>query len=101
MRFLKFLTQSPDGLLHSVVDDAIAAMTQATTVEDGAIAFINSVPAMIQAAIDKATNGGATAAQLAPFVALNTDLTAKSDALQAALLANTPAAPPAGGSTGS
>ncbi len=95
MRFLRQFTQSPFGYLFAVLDDTIATMTAAETVEESAVAFINGVPALIQAAIDKAVAGGATAAQLAPLTQLNSDLTAKSDALRAALVANTPAAPPA------
>jgi hypothetical protein len=61
-------------------------------VEDSAVAFITGVPGLIQAAIDKATAGGATATQLAPFTDLTVQLQAKSDALQTALTANTPQA---------
>jgi len=93
MRFLKFLTQSPDGLLHTVLEDTIAAMTQASTVEDSAVLFITGVPALIATAVAEAQSNGATAAQLAPLTDLNVNLKAKSDALQAALVANTPSAP--------
>ncbi len=94
MRVLKFLVQSPDGLLHAVLDDTIAAMTAAETVEDAATAFIIGVPALISAAVTQALANGATAAQLAPLTDLNAQLKLKSDALQAAVVANTPAAPP-------
>jgi hypothetical protein len=61
MRFLTFLTQSPDGLLHSVLDDTIAAMTAAETVEDSATAFIGSVPGLIATAVASSIHNGATA----------------------------------------
>jgi hypothetical protein len=93
MRFLKYFVQSPDGLLFTPLDDAIASMTAAETVEDSAAVFINSVPGLITAAVAAATNNGATATQLAPLTQLAADLKTKSDALQAALVANTPAAP--------
>lgn len=76
----------------TVLDDTMAAMTQATTVQASAIVFISGVPGLIQAAIDKATLGGATAAQLAPFTDLAAQLKTESDALQTALTANTPQA---------
>jgi hypothetical protein len=98
MRFLRFFTQSPDGLLHTVLEDTIATMTDAETVMDAAVVFIDGVPAALQKAVDEALNGGATAAQIAPFVALNTEFTAKAAALKKAL---EPAAPPADGGTAS
>ncbi len=73
-----------------------ALVTQVTASEDviaSATLLINGIPVLLQAAIDKALAGGATAAQLAPLTALNTDLKAKSDALAAAVAANTDAAP--------
>lgn len=73
-----------------VIDAVISEMTNATTVEDSAIAFINGVPGMIAAAVAAALENGATAEQLQPVADLGTALQAKSDALQAALTANTP-----------
>jgi hypothetical protein len=78
-----------------VIDQVITDMTNATTVEDSAIAFINGVPQMIADAVAKAIENGATAEQLQPVSDVGTQLQAKSDALQAALTANTPAAPSA------
>jgi len=75
-----------------VIDQVITEMTNATTVEDSAIAFINSVPQMISGAVAKAIENGATAEQLQPVADVGTQLQAKSDALQAALTANTPQA---------
>lgn len=76
----------------AIVDDTIAEMTDCNTVLDSALVYINSVPAQTQAAIDKALAGGATAAQLEPFVQLAADQKAKSDAVKAALVVNTPSA---------
>ncbi len=76
----------------SVLDDTIAQIAAATTVEASATAFILGVPALIQTAVAEALANGATEAQLAPLTDLNAQLKAKSEALQAALTANTPQA---------
>lgn len=78
-----------------IVDDVISAVTAADTVIDSATALVNSIPTLIQDAVTKALAGGATAAQLAPFTDLISQVQAKSAALSAAVVANTPAAPPA------
>lgn len=70
-------------------------ITAIETVVDSATAFVNGVPALIQAGVDKAIAAGATAEQLQPLVDLGDALKAKSDALAAAIVANTPAAPAA------
>jgi len=74
----------------------IAALTAeveaATTVEDSATTFINGVPGLIASAVAAAVVNGATPEQLQPLTDLGTALQAKSDALTAALTANTPAA---------
>lgn len=72
-----------------VIDQVIQQMTNATTIEDGAIAFINGVPGMIQEAVAKAIENGATAEQLQPVSDIGAQLEAKSNALQEALNANT------------
>lgn len=73
--------------------DALAAQVTATTdVEDSAIALINGIAARIQAAVDAAIAGGASAADLAPVTDEIAALKAKTDALAAAVQANT--APP-------
>lgn len=73
--------------------DALAAQVTATTdVEDSAIALINGIAARIQAAVDAAIAGGATAADLAPVTDEIALLKAKTDALSAAVAANTPGA---------
>lgn len=76
--------------------DQIAALTAevtaATTVEDSAITFIDGVPGLITSAVNAALANGATSEQLQPLTDLGAALQAKSDALAAAVTANTPAA---------
>ena len=77
--------------------DALAAQVTATnTVIGSATQLINGIADRIQAAVDAAVAGGATAADLAPVTDEVNALKAASDALAAAVQANTPAAPPAG-----
>lgn len=71
----------------------LAALTAETTIDDSVIAYITGVPALIQAAVDAATANGATAAQLQPVADLATALTAKQNAIVAAIAANTTPAP--------
>lgn len=80
----------PNANVQQTIDD----MTQCQTVFDSALAFINSVPGLISTAVAAAVANGATEAELAPFTQLNADLSAKRDAVQAALLANTPTPTP-------
>lgn len=80
-------------MANQLVADAITAMTNATSVDASVLAFVSSVPGMIQAAVDAALAGGATAAELAPFTALSADLTAKTAAIVAAITPNTPVTP--------
>lgn len=77
-------------MANAVIDQTIQTVTEADTVIDGAVVFINSVPTLIQNAVSQALSNGATAAELQPLTQLSTDLKSKSDALKAALLANTP-----------
>ncbi len=77
-------------MANPAVDQILAAVTAATSVDDSAIAFITGVPALITAAVAAAVANGATAEELAPVSQAATDLQAKSDALVAALTANTP-----------
>lgn len=74
--------------------NTIAEMTSAKTVMDSAVTFIGTVPGLISAAVDAALAAGATADQLKPVTDLADSLKASSDALAAALAANTPAPPP-------
>jgi Fe-S cluster assembly scaffold protein SufB len=68
------------------------AVTKATSIEASAQALIEGFAARLQSAVDAATANGATAEQLAPVSDLATALDTESDALQAAVSANTPAA---------
>lgn len=70
--------------IMAAIDDLQAAVTAEDTVIDSAITLIQGIPALIAAA-------GVDPAKLA---ALQSDITAKSSALAAAVAANTPAATP-------
>lgn len=73
--------------------DALAAQVKANTdAEAAAVIVLNGIAARIQAAVDAAVAGGASAADLAPVQAEVDSLKASSDALSAAVVANTPAA---------
>jgi len=72
-----------------ILDALAAAIAKATTVEDSAIVLINGIAARVQAAVDAALAGGATAAELAPVQAEVDALNAKADELSAAVIANT------------
>jgi hypothetical protein len=79
---------------NQAVQKTIDAVNAADTVIDSATVFINSVPGLIQTSVQQALANGATAAELQPVSDLADTLTAKAGALQAAVVANTPAAPP-------
>ena len=70
------------------LDALAAAVTKIEGVADSAIALINGIAARIQAAVDAAIAGGATAADLAPVQAEVDGLNAKADALAASVAAN-------------
>lgn len=71
-----------------------AAVNKATTVEKSAEALINGFGDRLTAAVNEALANGATPEELQPLTDLGTALDAESDALAAAVQANTPAAPP-------
>lgn len=75
-----------------ILDDLASAVTKATDAEDAATLLINGIAARVQAAVDKALINGATEEQLKPVQAEVDSLNTKSDALAAAVVANTPAA---------
>lgn len=75
-----------------ILDDLTAQVTQNEEVEASATTLINGIADRIQAAVTAAIAGGATATQLAPVQAEVTALKVSSDALAAAVTANTPAA---------
>lgn len=71
----------------------IAQVSADTDVENSALKLINGMGAAIQAGIDAAIAGGATAASLKPVQDAVDAQKAASDALAAAVAANTPAPP--------
>jgi hypothetical protein len=77
------LVVSKQETMMAAIDDLQAAVAAEDTVIDSAIALIQGIPALIAAA-------GVDPAKLA---ALQSDITAKSSSLAAAVAANTPAAP--------
>jgi hypothetical protein len=79
----------------ALIDEIQADIEAATTVVDSATAFITGVPTLIQAAVQAAIANGATAAQLQPVADVANVLEARAAALSAAIVANTPSAPPA------
>lgn len=80
-----------NALLQELADQ-VAVTKQ---VDAAAVALINGIAARQQAAVDAAIANGATAEQLAPVQAEVDAMKASSDALAAAITANTPAAPAA------
>ena len=75
-----------------VLADLQAQVKANTDVDDSATLLINGIAARIQAAVDAAIANGATAAELAPITDEIASLKKSSDALAAAVVANTPAA---------
>ena len=86
---------TPMATGNPIIDGLITQVEASKTIEQGATVFINGEAARLQAAVQAALNGGATAAQLAPIQAEIDSFKPISDALSAALVANTPHAPPA------
>lgn len=83
----------------AVIDDDLQALNQAvaqnTSVEQSVLAALNGVPAQIQAAVNQALAAGATPEQLKAITDATAAITANNTALAAAVVASTPAAPPA------
>ena len=83
------------------LDDQITALTaevtRDNTVMGSAVTLINGINARIAAAVAAAQAAGATPAQLSELVALQASLKTNTDALSAAVVANTPAPPPTTG----
>lgn len=80
-------------------DAAIAAtaaqVERLTTVDASVEKLLNDFSDQLAAALAAAKTAGATDAQLAQMTALNATLSSKTDELVAAVVAKTPAAPPA------
>ncbi len=70
---------------NQVIDDFVAALAIENAAVDKAVVYLNGVPALIQAGIDAALAGGATAAQLATLTALMPTVAAEAAAIVAAL----------------
>lgn len=79
---------------EDIINDLRQSVERATTVTDGAVLFIEGVPNLIQTAIDEAVAAGATPEQTQAFNDLKAKLDTDIAELEAALLANTPEAPP-------
>jgi hypothetical protein len=79
-------------MANQVLADLAAQVKVNTDAEDSAIKVLNGIAARIDAAVAAAIANGATAAELAPVSDEVTALKASSDALAAAVVANTPAA---------
>jgi hypothetical protein len=74
--------------MNVIIDAEIAAVRDTVGVIDSAIALINTIAAKIDAAVQAALAGGATAAELAPLTDLQAELLAKKVALSDAVVAN-------------
>lgn len=67
-----------------------ATVTAQNTVVASVLALVQGIPALIDAAVQKALAAGATPAQLAAIEAVSASVKANDDALAAAVAANTP-----------
>jgi len=76
----------------AILDDLAAQVKANTDVEASATLLINGFAGRVQAAVDAAKAGGATAAELAPVQAEVDAMKASAQALADAITANTPAA---------
>jgi len=76
----------------AILDDLAAQVKANTDVEASATLLINGFAGRVQAAVDAAKAGGATAAELAPVQAEVDAMKASAAALSEAITANTPAA---------
>ena len=79
--------------MNPTLDALAAQVTSTNTVIGSATLLINGIAARIQAAVDAAVAGGASADDLKTVTDEVTALKAASDSLAAAVQANTPAAP--------
>ncbi len=77
-------------MANQILADLQAQVKAATDAEDSATLLINGFAARLQAAVDAAIANGATAEELAPVQDEVNALKASSDALSAAVVANTP-----------
>lgn len=82
-------------MANKTLDDLAAQVAASTAVEAAAVQLVNGIAGRVQAAVDAAVAGGASADDLKPVQDEVTALKASADALSAAVVANTPAAPAA------
>ena len=80
--------------IMAAIDDLAAAVAAEDTEIASAIILLNGIPKLITDAVNAALAAGATPAMLAQITALATDVQANMAKLAAAVVANTPAAPP-------
>lgn len=80
--------------MSPIIDQLTQQVNNAIGVEQSAITLINGIAQRIQDAINQALENGATAEQLQPVSDLSNQMQAESDALAAAIQANTPPPPP-------
>lgn len=78
--------------VSQLLADLDAQVTKNTAIEGSAAVLIRGIAARIQAAVDAALAGGATAAELAPVQAEIDAMKASATDLAAAVAENTPAA---------
>ncbi len=81
---------SKQNPLDVALDELTTEVTEMTTVAESAVALIDGIPALIDAAVEKALAAGATAAELAEVTALSAKLKDQAAKLAAAVTANTP-----------
>ncbi len=79
-------------MASQILMDLEAQVAASTQVEGSAVLLINGFAARVQAAVDAAIAGGATAAELAPVQAEVDAMKASATSLSDAVAANTPAA---------
>lgn len=79
---------------NPTIDALKDEVSKVKTAIGSAVTYIKGVPALIQSAVDAATAGGASAADLAPVTQLIADLKSSEADLVASLTANTPTPPP-------
>jgi hypothetical protein len=94
-RALRHVVEEEMAALDDQITQLTAQVKSNTDAEDSGTIVINKIPQFITDAVNAALAKGATPAQLQALTDLATTLKAHADPLAAAIVANTPAAPPA------
>jgi hypothetical protein len=94
---LKQIGTKENKMPNQAITDLTDEITEANTILDSAMVYVNGVPALIDAAVQAAIANGATAAELSPVRALGADLKTKAEAIRDAIVANTPPPGPTAG----